>query len=57
MKLKTLVAVMAGTLALGLGQAPDGTLGWATASAQEKVGAEVGKHLKDVQAMLKAGKW
>lgn len=57
MKLKTLVAVMAGAMALTLGQAPDGSLGWAAASAQEKVGAEVGKHLKDVQALLKGGKF
>jgi len=57
MKLKTLAAAMAGALALMLGQAPDGALGWATASAQEKVSAEVGKHLKDVQGLLKGGKY
>ncbi len=57
MKLKTLVAAMAGAVALTLGQAPDGALGFASAAAQEKVGAEVGKHLKDVQALLKGGKY
>ena len=57
MKLNTLMAVMAGALALTLGQAPDGTLGWAAAAAQEKVSPEVGKHLKDVQTLLKGGKF
>ncbi|MCZ8236505.1 MAG: hypothetical protein O9335_15235 [Inhella sp.] len=57
MKLKTLVAVMAGALALTLGQTPDGSLGWAAVAAQEKVSAEVGKHLQAVQGLLKGGKF
>jgi hypothetical protein len=48
---------MVGALALTLGTTGTGGLGWQGAIAQEKVSPEVGKHLKDVQAMLRAGKY
>lgn len=56
MKLNTLTIALCGVLALTLGQAPSGGLGWASAQAQEKVSPEVGKALNAVTALLKSGK-
>jgi len=57
MKLKTLASVAVGTAALVFGAAPNGSLGLASAVAQaEGVRPEVGKHLKDASALVKAGK-
>ncbi|MBB5203839.1 hypothetical protein HNQ51_001132 [Inhella inkyongensis] len=57
MKLNTLVACMVGVMALSLGTGSEGSLGFSSAAAQEAVRPEIGKHLKDVQAMLKAAKY
>lgn len=57
MKLKTLVACLVGTLALSLGTGNGGQLGFASAQAQTTVRPEIGKHLKEVQALLKGGKY
>lgn len=57
MKLNTLVACLVGVMALSLGNGSDGRLGLASAQAQATVRPEVGKHLKDVQALLKGGKY
>ena len=57
MKLNTLAVALYGALALTLGPAPDGSLGWLSAAqAQEKVSPEVGKALNAVTSLLKAGK-
>src|SRR6218665_3337879 len=57
MKLKTLASVAVGTAARVFGPAPNGSLGLASAVAQaEGVRPEVGKHLKDASALVKAGK-
>lgn len=56
MKLNTLAAALVGTLALTLGTAPNGSL-TLLGSAQAQVRADVGKHLKDVQGLLRGGKF
>lgn len=57
MKLNTLAAALVGALALTLGSAPDGSLGWLAAVQAQAVRPEVGKHLKDAQALLKGAKY
>ena len=57
MKLNSLVLALVGALALTVGSTGTGSLGWTGAQAQEKVSPEVGKHLKDVQGLLKSGKF
>lgn len=58
MKLKTLALATVGAAAFVIGAAPEGTLGFASASAQaESVRPEVGKPLKDAAALIKAGKY
>ncbi|MDN3922054.1 hypothetical protein [Roseateles violae] len=58
MKLKTLAGLALGAAALTLGGTPEGTLGLLnTAQAQaDAVRPEVGKHLRDASALIKAGK-
>lgn len=56
--LKTVVAAAVGALALSLGGTPAGGIGMSQAVAQaEGVRPEVGKHLRDASAMIKAGKY
>lgn len=58
LKLKTLAALALGVLAFGFNAAPNGQFGFAQAQAQsEGVRPEVGKHLKDASALIKAGKY
>ncbi|MDI4632054.1 hypothetical protein J7U46_03235 [Pelomonas sp. V22] len=58
MKLKTLAAVAVGAAAFVIGATPEGGVGFAQAQAQaEGVRPEVGKHLKDAQALIKATKY
>jgi len=58
MKLKTLATAAVGAVAMVLGTAPQGELGFASASAQsEAVRPEVGKPLKEAGALVKAGKY
>ncbi|UDF33572.1 UNVERIFIED_ORG: hypothetical protein LHJ69_13165 [Shinella sp. XGS7] len=56
MKLKTLAGAAVGAAALMLGMGPQGQIGFPQAQAQESVRPEVGKHLKDAAALIKAGK-
>lgn len=56
MKLKTLAGAAVGAAALMLGMGPQGQIGFPQAYAQETVRPEVGKHLKDAAALIKAGK-
>ena len=57
MKLNTLVAALVGALALTLGTAPNGSLSWLNSASAQAVRPEVGKHLKDAQALLKGAKY
>jgi hypothetical protein len=58
MKFKTLATVAIGTAAFVFGSAPNGEFGFAAAQAQaESVRPEVGKHLRDASALIKAGKF
>lgn len=58
MKFQPLVVALAATVAIGLGHGTDGRPAWmGSALAQVKVSAEVGKHLRDVQGLLKGGKY
>ncbi len=58
MKLKTLATAAIGAAAFVFGASPSGEFGFAQAQAQaESVRPEVGKHLKDAQALYKAGKF
>ncbi len=58
MKFKTLATVAIGTAAFVFGSAPNGEFGFATAQAQaESVRPEVGKHLRDASALIKANKF
>lgn len=58
MKLKTLALAAIGTASLVFGVSPQGEFGMAQAVAQsEGVRPEVGKHLKDASALIKAGKY
>jgi hypothetical protein len=57
MKLKTLAAVAVGAAAFVMGATPEGGLGIAQAQAQaDSVRPDVGKVLKDAQALIKANK-
>jgi hypothetical protein len=56
MKLKTLAGVAVGAAALVFGIGPQGQIGIQQAVAQETVRPEVGKHLKDAAALIKANK-
>lgn len=56
MKLKTLAGAAVGAAALVFGMGPQGQIGFPQAMAQETVRPEVGKHLKDAAALIKAGK-
>ncbi|MDM4765747.1 hypothetical protein [Pelomonas sp. SE-A7] len=57
MKLKTLAAAAVGAAAFVIGATPEGGLGFVQAHAQaDSVRPEVGKVLKDAQALLKANK-
>lgn len=57
MKFKTLASVAIGAAAFAMGTAPNGEIGFTQAQAQaEGVRPEVGKHLKDAGALIKAGK-
>ena len=58
MKFKTLASVAIGTAAFVFGSAPNGEFGFAAAQAQaDSVRPEVGKHLRDASALIKAGKF
>ncbi|MFO1227631.1 hypothetical protein [Roseateles sp.] len=57
-QMKTWVAVAVGAVALAMGQSPSGRLEFVgTASAQEGVRPEVGKHLRDAANFIKGGKY
>ncbi|HEY4081112.1 MAG TPA: hypothetical protein VGM81_10465 [Burkholderiaceae bacterium] len=58
MKIKNITLAAVGAAALVLGTAPEGQLGFAQAQAQaDVVRPEVGKVLKELQAMIKAGRY
>ncbi|MGS0756266.1 hypothetical protein ACVBEH_17485 [Roseateles sp. GG27B] len=58
MKFKTLATLAIGTAAFVFGSTPNGEFGFAAAQAQaESVRPEVGKHLRDASALIKAGKF
>ena len=58
MKIKALATAAVGAMALVLGAGPQGEIGFSQASAQsEGVRPEIGKHLKDAGALIKAGKY
>ena len=58
MKIKNITLAAVGAAALVLGTAPQGQLGFSQAQAQaDVVRPEVGKVLKDLQAMIKAGRY
>ncbi len=57
MKIKNLTLAAVGAAALVLGNAPQGHIGFAQAQAQEAVRPEVGKILKELQVMMKAGRY
>jgi len=58
MRIKNITLAAVGAAALVLGNAPQGGLGLVSqAQAQETVRPEVGRHLKDAAAMIKAGRY
>jgi hypothetical protein len=58
MKIKNITLAAVGAAAFILGSAPQGQIGFAQAQAQaDAVRPEVGKVLKELQAMMKAGKY